>query len=165
MQGFSYLYDDFGSKISVNLIGPFAKPTNSNITCDSIFIYSQIGNRVQETRRFDIKRSGNDQTKLDIVCFDIELDIIETMHAQLNLSLQIITHANDGVAFQMSIDAYSLDTAMGAICGGIILILLNVLIISEVKRILDQKINLNFLAAYEFRLGLPQHIYCFQFGR
>lgn len=131
--GFNYLYNDFGSKISVNFIGPFVKPTN--LTSDSIFIYVQIGDSERETRHFDIMKTSNDQIKPDIVAFDIELDINETYSsaAQLNLSLQITTDANDGVIFQMFIDSNSLDATMGAICGGIILISLNVLIISEVK--------------------------------
>lgn len=132
-QGFNYFFDDFGSKISVNFIGPFAKPTNE--TGDSIFISTQIGDSVHETQRFDIKRTGNDQITPDIFSFDVELDINQTMHANLNLSMQITTNANDGVIFQMFIDPYSLDTALGAICGGIILIMLNVLIITEVKPI------------------------------
>lgn len=94
----------------------------------------QVGDSTHETRRFNIKRTGDDQTKLDIVSFDIELNDNETMHTQqLNVSLKITTNAFDGVAFQMFIDSCALETAMGAICGGIILILLNVLIISEVK--------------------------------
>lgn len=141
---FNYLYDDFGTKISVNIIGPFAKPTNS-VASDSIFIDLQIGDSTHDTRRFDIKRTGNDQTELDIVSFDLELNSNETMHTQqLNVSLKITTNAFDGVAFQMFIDSYALDASMGAICGGIILILLNVLIISEVKQnfgILDWKNN------------------------
>lgn len=52
---------------------------------------------------------------------------------QLNVSLKITTNAYDGVAFQMFIDCYALDASMGALCGGIILVLLNFLIISEVK--------------------------------
>lgn len=131
MQGFSYLYDDFGSKISVNFIGPFAKSTNQ--TNASIFIHTQIGDRAYENRRFDITQTVDDQIKADHVAVDIELDINEIMPVPLNLSLQIMTNANKSVIFQMYIDARSLDKATGAICGGIILILLNVLIISEVK--------------------------------
>lgn len=135
MQGFNYLYDDFGAKISVNFIGPFAKPTNS-IVSDSIYIDLQVGDSTRETRRFDIKRTGADQTELDIVSFGIELNGNETTHTQqLNVSLKITTDAHDGVAFQMFIDLHALDAAMGAICGGIILILLNILIISEVHQI------------------------------
>lgn len=143
LQGFNYLYDDFGSKISVNLIGPFAKPTNE--TGDCMFIYTQIGDSVHDARRFDIKQTGGNQIKPDILTFDIELNDINnvTMPAYLNLSLQITTNANDGVVFEMFIDSHSLDTTMGAICGGIILILLNVLIISEVTTISNGFLALN----------------------
>lgn len=91
------------------------------MTSDSIFIDLRIGDSVQETKRFAIKRTDNDQTKLDVFGFDIKLDHNETMHVeQLNVSLQITTNAYDGIAFQMFIDSYALDAAMGAICGGII---------------------------------------------
>lgn len=119
----------------MNLIGPFKQSTNR--TCESVVIYIQIGDSTIETRRLDIKKTSNDQTKPDIVAFDIELDSNKTMPAQLNLSLQFTTNANDGVVFQMFIDCRSLDTTMGIICGGIILILLNVLIITEVRPSLD----------------------------
>lgn len=142
-QGFNYFYEDFGSKISVNFIGPFAKPTNR--TRDSILIHTQIGDGAFESRSFDIKRTAQIQAKPDRVSFDIDLDANETVHAQLNLSVEITTNANDCVIFQMFIDSFALDAANGAICGGIILILLNVLIISEVKSIL-------ILAAERMRL-------------
>lgn len=135
MQGLNYLYDDFGSKISVNFIGPFGNPTN--LTRDSIFIHTQIGDRTYESRRFDIRPAVDDQIKPDHVHFDIALDISEMRPEQLNLSMQITTNTVDSVIFQMYIDPFSLDKTMGAICGGIILIVLNVLIISEVKTILN----------------------------
>lgn len=115
------------------MIGPFAKPTN--LTSASIFIYTQLGDGLREIRRFDIMKSTSNRMKPDMAAFDIELDINETMHAQLNLSLQFTTNANDDVIFQMFIDSHSLDATMGVICGGVILILLNVLIISEVTDI------------------------------
>lgn len=132
----NYLYDDFGSKISVNLIGPFEKSTNETGNC--MLISTQIDGRVNQTHRFDIQRTGGDQIKPDISTFVIDLSDIDNrsemkLGTKLNLSLQFTTNAADGVVFQMFVDTHSLDATMCAICGGIILILLNVLIISEVK--------------------------------
>lgn len=122
------MYDDFGSKISVNLIGPFKESVNKSH--DNIMIFARTGNDIHETMYFDIIKPGNDQSKPDQVTFDVYTDPKTT---KLNLSLQFTTNTETASTFQLFIDTYSLDTQMGAICGGIILILLNVLIISEVK--------------------------------
>lgn len=123
-----YLYDDFGRKITVNLMGSFNKPANSSH--DNILIQVKIGDVIRSTERFDIVQSGNDQIKPDLVAFDFDID---TLWQELNLSLQFTTNAKDAVPLRMSIDTHSLDTQVGAICGGIILILLNVFIITEVN--------------------------------
>lgn len=93
-------------------------------------IYARTENDIHETMYFDIIKHGNDQNKPDQVTFDVYTDPKTT---KLNLSLQFTTNTETALTFQLFIDTYSLDTQMGAICGGIILILLNVLIISEVK--------------------------------
>lgn len=90
----------------------------------------QIGNYMNMTEKFDIVRASNNQNKPDTVTFNSDID---RMTEQMNVSLQITTNADDGIPFQLFIDTYSIDTQMGALCGGTILILLNVLIISEVK--------------------------------
>lgn len=99
------------------------------------------------TEKFDIVRASNNQNKPDTVTFYSDID---RMTEQMNVSLQITTNADDGIPFQLFIDTYSIDTQMGALCGGTILILLNVLIISEVKMnfrmssfkcILNQELN------------------------
>lgn len=124
----NYLYNDFGSTISVNLIGPLKQSENKSH--DNIMMYAQTGDDTHETMYFDITtNTRNDQTKPDRVTFDIDTD---TQSTELNLSLHITNNAENAVSFQLFIDAHSLDTETGAICGGIILILLNVLIISEV---------------------------------
>lgn len=125
----NYLYDEFGSKISVHLIGPFKQPTNQSH--DSVFIRMQVGETISVTKHFDIARANDNQKKLDIVAFDFDLGI-DKVHDQLNVSFQITTNTRDGIPFQLHIDTHSLDTQIGAICGGVILILLNVLIITEV---------------------------------
>lgn len=93
-------------------------------------IYAQSGDDIHETMYFDIMKTGNDQIKPDQVTFDVCTD---TRSAELNLSLQITANSENAISFQLVIDAHSPDTQIGAVCGGIILILLNVLIISEVK--------------------------------
>lgn len=124
---FNYLYDDFGSKISVNLIGPFRKTTN--VSNDYITINAQIEHDMHVIKYFDIVRSSDGQSKPDTVTFDLDLNSVPSA---LNLSLQFVTNAENATSFQMFIDTHALDIQVGAICGGIILILLNVLIISEV---------------------------------
>lgn len=113
----------------MNLVGPFKEPTN--LSHDSISIYVRIGDGVRTTKYFDIVNSSDDQIKPDIVTFN--LDIGNATTTQLNLSLQFMTSGDDALSIQMSVDTHTLNTQMGAICGGIILIALNVLIISEVK--------------------------------
>lgn len=133
----NYLYDDFGARISVHLTGPFAKTTNeSSLSRNRISIYTQIGDKEYAPKYFDIAvrtttgDDDNDQSKLDKVTFDLDVDNAE----QLNLSMQFVSNAEDAISLQLHIDTHSVDIQVGAICGGIILILLNVLIISEVKR-------------------------------
>ncbi|XP_031624737.1 P protein-like isoform X2 [Contarinia nasturtii] len=122
----NYRSDEIGSKISVNLIGPLTKPTNTS--CDSVTIDVLIDDE-RVTKYFNVERSGSDQTKLDKVEFCLKINSNIT---QLNLSMQFTTNAQDAVSFHMYVDAHSMDKQIGAICGAIILISLNVLIISEV---------------------------------
>lgn len=114
----------------MNLIGPFKKSTN--LSHDTVFIYMQIGNNMSVSEKFDITKASNNQNKPDTATFYFDIDI-DKMTEEINVSLQITTNADDGVPFQLFIDTYSIDTQIGALCGGTILILLNVLIISEVK--------------------------------
>lgn len=122
-------YDDISSKISLSLVGPLREPTNTSR--DIITIEIHIGDGLCATKYFDIERSSDDQSKLDIVTFAMDID---TKATQLNLSLHFSTNADDAIALQLLIDTQMLNTQIGAICGGIILITLNVLIISEVKK-------------------------------
>lgn len=131
----NYRYDAFGSKISVNLVGPFK---HTNISHDIITIDVNVGNGIRATKYFDIERSGDDQSKPDIVTFDMDIGVVQR---QLNLSLHIETSGTeDALSLQLFVDTHALNTQLGAICGGIILIALNVLIISEVRNgIIAQK--------------------------
>lgn len=101
---------------------------------DIISIDVHIGDDVHVTKYFDIVRSSNNQSKLDSVTFD--LDIGARVSTQLNLSLELMTNASDAISLQLSVDTHTLNAQMGAIYGGIILISLNVLIISEVISLL-----------------------------
>lgn len=130
----NFVYYDVGSKISINLIGPFIVST-ANTSHDNIAIETIIGgdDGVRVKRYLDIVRSSNDQIKLDTVSFIMDVDDKITTSGKLNLSLEFIAQTKDAISFQLSVDTHSLDTQIGAICGGIILICLNVLIITEVK--------------------------------
>lgn len=127
-QALNYLYNDFGSKISVHLRGPFKKSTNTSRA--TISIHTQIGDIVSDVQYFDVERTDTDQRILDTLTFDANIDTIST---ELNFSMQFVTNASEAILFELLIDTNSLNTQIGAICGGIILIVLNVLIISEVK--------------------------------
>lgn len=127
----NYHYDDFSSRISVHLIGPFGKITNES-SQDRISIYMQIEDKEQSPKYFAITRTGKDQSKPDKVTFDFDIGNASSA-TQLNLSMQLMTNAEDAISLQLLIDTHSVDLRVGALCGGIILILLNVLIISEVK--------------------------------
>lgn len=115
----------------MNLIGPFKQPTNNSN--DSCFIRMKVENNVTVMERFDIVKSSHNQNKPDTVAFDFDSDwSIDKVPEQLNISIEITTNTADGISFQLVIDTHSIDTQIGAICGGIILILLNLLIITEV---------------------------------
>lgn len=123
------MYDDIGSTISVYLVGPFGKSTN--VSRENIVIDAKVADGKRVTKYFDIERLNRDPRKFDKVTFNLDIDPVAT---QPNLSLQFIANAQDAFSFHMYIDTHSLDTRVGAICGAIILILLNVLIISEVHK-------------------------------
>lgn len=92
---------------------------------------------IHATKYFEIVRSSdeNNQSKLDSVTFDLDI-IGARVPTQLNLSLKLATNASDALSLQLSVDTHTLNAQMGAIYGGIILISLNVLIISEVISLL-----------------------------
>lgn len=132
-----YRYDDFGSKISINLVGAF-KPTN--ISHDIITIDVNVADGIRTTKFFDIERSSDDQSKPDIVTFDMDIGAVQR---QLNLSLHIETSTKDAISLQLFVDTHALNTQLGAVCGGIILIALNGLIISEVRNgLITQKMQI-----------------------
>lgn len=114
--------------ISVHLRGSITKSTNTSR--DTISIHTQIGDIINDMQYFDIERTDRDQSKLNTIVIDANID---TVSAELNLSMQFASNASEAMLFELLIDTHSLNTQIGAICGGIILIVLNVLIISEVK--------------------------------
>lgn len=126
----NYLYDDFGAKLSVHLIGPFKTLTNTSQ--DNISIHMHVGNNPSLIQTFNIERTSNSQYNPDEVTLQYDIGI-DKVPQQINVTLKIATTAIDGVPFQLFIDTHALNTELGALCGGTILILLNVLIISEVK--------------------------------
>lgn len=123
----NYHNNQIGKKIGVSLIGPLTKSTNTShdyVTMDVLIGEEHV------TQYFDIERSTSDQNKLEKVEFYVNIDSNVT---NSNLSMQFNTNALDGVSFQLYIDPHSMDKQIGALCGAIILISLNVLIITEVR--------------------------------
>lgn len=130
-----YRYNDIGSKISVQVVGPFRASTGF-LSHHNITIEAQIGER-HVTKYLNLDRSNSGHSQIDTVL----IHNVESTPAQLNLSLKFKVNAQDAVSFQLYIDTHSFDTQIGAICGGLILICLNVLIISEVRYCFMHGIN------------------------
>lgn len=123
----NFSYSDFGSKVSVNVIGPFVENT-INTSNDYVSISIRNGNfkYSSKSKRFEIDEKNWEFLPLS---FDVNP---ESTEKTLNFSLMLKSNRKSPIAFQLFVDPHSVDSEIGILSAGIILIFLNILIATEV---------------------------------
>lgn len=121
-------YSDFGSKMSVCVVGMFRE--TSSLTGDFLIINVQNRDNLDTSvvKMFEIVHSNQE---ISTITFDF---YPETLSSQpLNLTITMGTNVERAIAFQLTVDANAIVPEIGVISAAIILIFLNVLIGTEVK--------------------------------
>lgn len=125
----NFSYDDLGSKVSVNLIGPFHH-YDSNASGDfiSINVHSNTFNMTNQTVYYGINETGTDVLP---VSFDI---LSNFTGSAINFSIGIESFAERPFKFQLFVDPRSMNYETGIISAAVILVFLNILIATEVGK-------------------------------
>lgn len=113
-------YQEYGSKISVNIVGPFHECTNATEH------YVMIEENHSKHRHVFVIDQSNDEINT------LNFDIRPEGNGTLNLSFSLTSNVRESIAFQFFVDSYSVETEIGVISAGIILVFLNILIGTEI---------------------------------
>lgn len=152
-------FEDFGSKVTFTLVGPFKK--YSHLSNEYVeFVVRASDSNTNQSERFFYSTEIIEAEKSEISTFTLNFD--PTANISRDLNIEIYTSIDKIVSFRLLIDTHSLDTDTGAVLAGLILVLLNVLIVSEVTN----KFNLcktTFSVDscyYIFSIDCPSNISC-----
>lgn len=113
-------YADYGSRVTVNIVGPFRETVNVSKTHMKIDVVNS-----NQQQMFEINPIPDETHTLT---FDIQPEPKQA----LNLSLFISTISKETIAFKLFVDTHSVDAEVGVIAAGTILIFLNILIGTEI---------------------------------
>lgn len=120
-------YNDFSSRISLSVIGPFQEFS----TLPGEYIWMNVRNKDQmnnsESKVFKYDRSSDE---VRTIVFDF---YPETSTNPLNLTLTMTTNITSSVEFKVFVDAKSIIPAIGVVSAVFILIFLNVLFGADVR--------------------------------
>lgn len=125
----NFSFDDLGSKVSVNLIGPLHQ-YDSNASGDfmSITVYSSTLNATNQTVYYGINETGTD-------ALPISFDILSNFTGNaINFSILLESFAERAFLFQLFVDPRSMNYEIGIISAAVILVFLNILIATEVSK-------------------------------
>lgn len=111
-------------KMSIKIIGSLAN--GCNVSNKHVAMVLHDANSEHLIQCFTIIQRDKTET------ISINLDSIPT-NISANSTIELRTNIDAIVAFQLVIDPHTFDTDIGALLAAVILILLNVLIVSEVR--------------------------------
>ena len=117
-------FEDIGNKMGISIVG--ALRLGCNVSEKHIEMTLRDTNAIYSHHCFSMVESDKAET------ISFEVDSIRS-NISSNLIIEFRTNIDEIVSFKLIIDPYALDTATGALLAAIILILLNVLIVSEVS--------------------------------
>lgn len=118
-------FEDIGNKMSMSIVGALQQGCNASEHHVEVTLRDM--NDAHLYQCFSMTENDKVETSLDL---DSILGNISD-----NLTIELRTNIDEIVSFQLVIDPHTLDTDIGALLAAIILILLNVLIVSEVRNI------------------------------
>ena len=121
-------YSDFGSKMSVCVVGSFRE--TSSLTGDFLIINVQNRDNL-DTNAVKIFEIDHSSHEISTTTFDFYPEALSSQ--PLNLTITMGTNVERAIAFQLTVDANAIVPEIGVISAAIILIFLNVLIGAEVK--------------------------------
>lgn len=125
--GLTIIVNDFGAEVGVRLTG-FVKNTINDSTGANYLKMTWFINKSNETTKYFFRESNESRSTL----FKFPTD---SLKLPLIMSFDFFTTRFDIPPIELSLDAFIIDSDIGAILGGTILLLLNIIIVFEVSSV------------------------------